>query len=650
MKTTKELFSQAQNQLRDGKPSAATETLNRALAMTPDDPNSLRLLGLIELEKSNLDKSVELLQRAAEAAPNFFQARLDYGRALFTANRYEAACEVINQLLIDRESSEAWQLLGNVFAAMEDRTSSVNAFKQAVKLDPFRGDIARGIQALTNKRGSEAEAIFRAVLQKQHDHVHALIGLATVALDTGNTKDAKTLLNHGLRISPNTESLWRGLARAHSESAEVDKATAAAQKAVELAPDVADCWTMLGTVLAGALDPGGARDCFKRSLEIKPNQPRVLLSLGHVEKTIGNSAGSESAYDEAFLLDPLLGEAMWSKADLKTYLFSDNEIEQMEEAVYKNEAPATDIAAFHFALGKAHEDRKNFARSFEHYYSGNEIKAKIEDFSLSKFKERNSKIQAAFSTVKQKADPEETFFRPIFILGMPRAGSTLIEQILASHSEIEGTMELPQILNFARELESQPGGYERLKALDGKQLAHDYGERYLEETRPFRTGKRLFIDKKPNNFMHIGFIATILPNAVFIDARRNALDCCFSAFKQNFARGQTFSYGLERVGHYFKEYRSTMDYWNGVLPDRILEVHYESVVADLENEVTRLLNHCGVPFEENCVQFHRTNRAVRTASAQQVRQPIYKKGIAHWQNYEEWLTPLKNSIGPLLLD
>jgi tetratricopeptide (TPR) repeat protein len=650
MKTTKELFSQAQNQLRDGKSAEATETLNRALAMSPDDPNSLRLLGLIELEKGNLDKSVELLRRAAEAAPNFFQARLDYGRALFAANRYEAACEAINQLLIDRESSEAWQLLGNVFAAMKDRNRSINAFKQAVKTDPFRGDIARGIQALTNKKGSEAESIFRAVLQKQHDHVHALIGLATVALDTGNAKDAKTLLNHGIRISPNTESLWRGLARAHSESAEVEKARGAAQKAVELAPDVADCWTMLGTVLAGALDPGGARDCFKKSLELKSNQPRVLLSLGHVEKTIGNSAGSESAYDEAFVLDPLLGEAMWSKADLKTYLFSDKEIEQMEGAVHNKKAAATDIAAFHFALGKAYEDRKNFARSFEHYYSGNEIKAKIEDFSLSKFRERNSKIQAAFRTVNQKAVPEETVFRPIFILGMPRAGSTLIEQILASHSEIEGTMELPQILNFARELESQPGGYERLKDSAGKQLANDYGERYLEETRPFRTGKRLFIDKMPNNFMHIGFIATILPNAVFIDARRNALDCCFSAFKQNFARGQTFSYGLERVGHYFKEYRLTMDYWNKVLPNRILEVHYESVVADLEREVRRLLNHCSVPFEESCIQFHQTDRAVRTASAQQVRQPIYKKGIAHWQNYEEWLTPLKKSIGPTLLD
>ncbi|HBF63721.1 MAG TPA: hypothetical protein DDW59_09820 [Gammaproteobacteria bacterium] len=650
MKTTRQLFAQAQNQLRNGKPAEATQTLNHALAMTPGDPNSLRLLGLIELEKRNLDKSVELLQRAAEAAPNFFQARLDYGRALFTANRYETACEVINQLLIDRESSEAWQLLGNVFAAMKDRNRSVSAFKQAVKTDPFRGDIARGIQALTNKKGPEAETIFRAVLQKQHDHVHALIGLATVALDTGNTKDAKTLLNHGLRISPNTESLWRGLARAHSESAEVEKAREAAQKAVELAPDVADCWTMLGTVLAGALDPGGARDCLKKSLELKPNQPRVLLSLGHVEKTIGNSAGSESAYDEAFALDPLLGEAMWSKADLKTYLFSDKEIEQMEGAVYKKEAAAKDIAAFHFALGKAYEDRKNFARSFEHYYSGNEIKAKIEDFSLSSFKERNSKIKAAFRTVIQKASPEETYFRPIFILGMPRAGSTLIEQILASHSEIEGTMELPQILNFARELEAQPGGYERLKDSDGKQLANDYGERYIEETRPFRTGKRLFIDKMPNNFMHIGFIATILPNAVFIDARRNALDCCFSAFKQNFARGQTFSYGLERVGHYFKEYRLTMDYWNKVLPNRILEIHYESVVADLEKEVRRLLNHCGVPFEEGCIQFHKTDRAVRTASAQQVRQPIYKKGIAHWQNYDEWLTPLKKSIGPFLLD
>ena len=645
-----EKFSTAQNQLQAGESAEAVATLEAILTHDPEEPNSLRLLGLIKLETGDSESAIRLLQRVSDASPNFFQAHLDYGRALFLANKLDDSQKVIERLLSRRQSSEAWQLLANVFAAVPNRAKAVDAFKRAVKTDRFRVEIAKGIQALTDKRGAEAESIFRDVLKKQPDHIHALIGLATIALDTSNAKDAKTLLNHGLRISPHTESLWRGLARAYSENAEFEKAREAAQRAVDLAPDVADCWTMLGTVLAGALEPEKARDAFIKSLAIKANQPRVLLSLGHVEKTIGNPAQSESAYTKAYELDPLLGEAMWSKADLKTYRFSRDEIAQMTSEVDRQQAASTDLAAFHFALGKAYEDQKNFALSFKHYTAGNEIKADLEAFSFPDFKNRNDQIKAAFVHPKQKTAVQESNLCPIFVLGMPRAGSTLIEQILASHSEIEGTMELPQILNFARELESMPAGYERLNGSAGEQLAAEYAERYFSETLPFRSGKQFFIDKMPNNFLHIGFIATILPNAIFIDARRNPLDCCFSVFKQNFARGQTFSYGLDRVGQYFKEYRSMMDHWHNALPYRILEVNYESVVADLESQVKRLLDHCNLPFEESCIRFHETERAVRTASAQQVRQPIYRTGVAHWQNYEEWLEPLKQAIGPELLD
>ena len=227
---------------------------------------------------------------------------------------------------------------------------------------------------------------------------------------------------------------------------------------------------------------------------------------------------------------------------------------------------------------------------------------------------------------------------------MPRAGSTLLEQILASHSLVEGTMELPQILNFTRDIESRKGGYKLLFSDEGPEIADNFAKRYLKETETFRTGKPYFIDKMPNNFPHIGFIAHVMPNAVFIDARRNAMDCCFSAFKQNFARGQSFSYGLEVVGDYYQEYRAMMKHWHSVMPGRVKEVNYENIVNNLEYEVKVLLDHCGLAFEKACVDFHKTKRSVRTASAQQVRQPIYKSGVEHWRNYETWLGPLKEAL------
>ena len=646
----KDQFALAQNQLTSGAQDEAIATLERILKVSSEEPNSLRLLGLIRMGRGENDEALKLLAKATAAAPKFLQARLDYGRALFNANRLNDAHEMLTGLLKKQETSEAWQLLGNVCSSMSNREAAVSAFKSAVRTDPFRSKVSKGVRALTEQRNAEAEKIFRDVLRQHPDHVHALIGLATLALDTGNVKDAKTLLNHGLRISPHTDSLWRGLARAYSESAAYEEAKDAAERAVKLAPEVADCWTMLGTVLAGALEPEKARAAFAKSLSIKPEQPRVWLSLGHVEKTIGNPLESESAYAKAYAMDPLLGEAMWSKADLKTYRFSANEIEQMEQTLSDTGVLDANLAAFHFALGKAYEDDSNFDRSFHHYEEGNRIKARLENFSIEDFKARNKKIRAAFPHPQTGMSDDSQTSQPIFILGMPRAGSTLIEQILASHSQVEGTMELPQILNFTREVESVDGGYARLQGSDGQRMRSNYAERYLRETEAFRSGKKFFIDKMPNNFAHIGFIANIFPEAIFIDARRSPMDCCFSVFKQNFARGQTFSYGLERVAEYYKEYRMMMNHWHAVMPKKILEVRYENVVADLESEVQRLLDHCGLDFEQDCVDFHKTDRAVRTASAQQVRQPIYKTGVSHWRNFEAWLTPLQEKIGPELLN
>ena len=640
----KDQFASAESALKKGRVKAAVDILKSIIKNQPDEPNSLRLLGLIAMGQKDYKASIEFLEQACRSAPNFVHAQLDYGRALFFSGSFEEASKILSRICDQEPSTESFQMLGNVQAGLGRREDAVSSFKKSIELDPFRGQISSGVKALGDKDSVRAEKIFREVLKHSSDHIHALIGLASVALDAGAVKDAKKLLNHALKISPNTESIWRGLARAYSESAQYVEAREAAERAVELAPEVADGWTMLGTVLAGALEPEKARDAFAKALQLKPMQPRVLLSMGHVEKTIGDSRASERAYDEAFKIDPSLGEAMWSKADLKTYRFRPDEIEAMNHQLGKEISNASDVAAFHFALGKAHEDDQAYELSFSHYQSGNRIKAEIEPFPMEEFKSRNKQIRMAFSSPPRSVEGASESPTPIFILGMPRAGSTLLEQILASHSLVEGTMELPQILNFTRDIESRKGGYKLLFGEEGPEIADNFAKRYLEETETFRSGKPYFIDKMPNNFPHIGFIAHVMPNAVFVDARRNPMDCCLSAFKQNFARGQSFSYGLEVVGDYYQEYRAMMNHWHSVMPGRVIEVNYESIVNNLEDEVRRLLDHCGLVFERGCVDFHKTKRSVRTASAQQVRQPIYKSGVEHWRNYETWLEPLKDAL------
>jgi|TARA_X000000950_G_scaffold241740_1_gene295541 predicted Zn-dependent protease len=643
----KDLFAQAEALLRQRDIDAAEKLLSDILSEDPKEPNSLRLLGVIRLGQGRPEEAISLLADAVNAAPDFHRANLDYARALFEGQQSQQASHILEPLCPVLHNAEAWQLLGNVRIELGDPEQGRAAFRKAAEVDPLRTRIAQGVRSLSQGRGRDAEAAFRGVLKENPDHVHALIGLATIAMDAGAVGDATRLLKHGQRISPHTDALWRGLARAHSERADYAAAKHAAERAVALAPGVADCWTMLGTVLASALDPEAARDAFRKSLELKTDQPRVMLSLGHVEKTLGNPQASEAAYSRALSHNPLLGEAMWSKADLKTYRFGDDEIQAMLAALKHKDTTEQDRAAFHFALGKAYEDRQAFQASFEHYGQGNAIKAKHEQFPLDDFNTRGADIRRATEQMQPPAKPTGAVTVPIFILGMPRAGSTLLEQILASHSAVEGTMELPHILNYSREIDAGPHGYPGALTVQSDDHWHALGHRYLEETRAFRGNKPFFIDKMPNNFPHIGLVAKMLPQAVFVDARRDPMDCCFSVFKQNFARGQTFSYDLDVLAGYYKSYITMIEHWQRVLPQRVLSVRYEDVVADLEGQVRRLLSHCGLEFEAACITFHQTKRAVRTASAQQVRQPIYASGVGHWRHYEPWLEPLKTALAGL---
>ena len=391
-------------------------------------------------------------------------------------------------------------------------------------------------------------------------------------------------------------------------------------------------------------------------LNKNPYNFSTLTSKGHAEKTLGRTNQAIKSYQSAYQIKPDHGEAFFSLANLKTYSFTNNELDSMREQVGRVDLTLRDKAYFHFALAQGCEVNGEFDEAFFHLERGNKIKNDQSQYSIERM---DKELQAQIDVC------DEAFFRdlgiggyntkdPIFILGLPRAGSTLIEQILASHSMIDGTLELPNILSIAQSLRGDDiygkvGNYPKsMKSLTLEQR-ESLGKGFIEDTKMHRKDAPMFTDKMPNNFRHIGLIHLIMPNAKIIDARRYPLDCCFSMFKQLFAQGQEFSYGLAEAGSYYKSYVKLMNHWDEVLPNKILRVNNEDIIEDLEGQVKRMLEFLEVPYDEECISFYETDRSVRTASSEQVRRPINKEGMERWKPYSKHLKPLINSLGKELL-
>jgi hypothetical protein len=396
-----------------------------------------------------------------------------------------------------------------------------------------------------------------------------------------------------------------------------------------------------------------ALEAYERAAQLMPEEVGLRMSAGHVQKTLGRRRDSEASYKAALQMDPGRAEAYWSLADLKNYTFSDEEIAAMQRLLTSDKRERSNEAQLHFALGRALEQRQDYEQAFAHYAEGNALRHLDAPFDIEGFERRSARIRAFFEAEffagrHGSGDPSAA---PIFIVGLPRSGSTLIEQILASHSQVEGTMELPNILNMVGQfddLAESRNGYPETVARASLEQFTALGRRYLEETASLRAGRERFTDKLPNNFSHIGLIHAILPRATIIDARRHPMDACFSTFKQHFAEGQTFSYDLATLGRYYRCYLSLMDHWDRVLPGRVLRVQYEELVREPEANIRRLLEHCGLPFEPACLSFHETRRSVRTASAEQVRQPLYSSGVGYWRHFERQLGPLRQALGDCL--
>jgi len=410
-------------------------------------------------------------------------------------------------------------------------------------------------------------------------------------------------------------------------------------------------------ILANLGDSADSIKVYESVLAGHPRQPKIWMSYGHCLKTAGRQEDSIAAYRRAIGMQPTLGEAYWSLANLKTFRFSPADMVAIRDALDRSDLTDEDRLHFEFSLGKALEDEGCYEESFTHYAKGNAVRRRIHPYSAdeeARYVNRcRTQHTAEFFKARESAGAQSA--APIFIVGLPRSGSTLLEQILASHPLVEGTMELPDLPQIARELagreekdESAAPFLRAVAALSRAEL-RDLGERYLATTRIYRkTEAPFFVDKMPNNWLYVGLIQLILPNARIIDARRHPLGCCLSAFKQHFARGQSFSYDLEDLGRYYRGYVELMAHYDTVLPRRIHRVFYESMIEDTETEVRRLLDHCALPFDEQCLRFYENERSVRTASSEQVRRPIFRDGMDHWRHYEPWLGPLKQALGTVL--
>ena len=643
-------YKNAGDLLKKNEFNLAEQQLSEILKKFPNDPNALRLSGVSSLEQEKPEVALIPLQKAIRVAPKFLQAHENLAQAwtqLGDLNKAEVCFKKCLEL--DASNFSNWKALGDVLSDQGKDEEADKAYKNAISTDKKYLDLQKAMSQVQKGNLGEAEKIYREILSDDPNNVDALRLLALLASRTGAVDQAINMLENCTKIAPDYALAWENLAKMYRQKDDPDSLQKAAfcfRKATELRPNWAEGWAGLGTMQTRSSQHEEGIESYKKSIELKANQPRVHLSLGHVYKTTGNQEACISSYNEAISFDNNFGEAYWSLANLKTYKFSGEEISIMEKKVELTEVPEREKVHFLFSLGKALEDMGNYDESFEYYKRGNDLNRGRTTYDPKAIEVLSERLKQFFTEERfhENKDFGDNSSAPIFIVGLPRSGSTLIEQILASHSKIEGTMELPNIMNIARKLgnstKDRTAYPEVIESLQGSDLT-DLGKSFIDETQFLRTGKQYFIDKMPNNFSHIGLIKLILPNAKVIDARRNPMDTCFSCFKQLFARGQAFTYDLSEIARYYVNYVNLMDHWDKVLPGYVFKVQHEDLLNDQEGVTRDLIEFCEVDFESSTLDFYKTKRAVKTASSEQVRQPINTKGLNQWKNYDAHLNDLK---------
>ena len=650
-------LSEATEAVKEARFADASNLLSIVLKDHPENIDVLYLAAVSARYLKKYDDSKKYIEELLMNAPDMGRAyqelghlNRDMGDEEKAVVHYRQACE-LNPAL-----TASWNFLYQYFVKNENKPAADHALEQINKLQSLPGVLLYVDQILNEGRLGLAETKCRSFLKKNPTHTYAMSLLAEIANRMGYFDDAEFLLEKAVEFKPDDGDLRMKYASILRKKQKFAKTMEQVNILCDKYPDNLNYQAQKASEIMQNGNHEEAIILLDSILNKNPYNFSTLTSKGHAEKTLGRTDQAIKSYQSAYQIKPDHGEAFFSLANLKTYSFTNNELDIMREQVGRVDLTLRDKAYFHFALAQGCEVNGEFDEAFFHLERGNKIKNDQSQYSIERM---DKELQAQIDVC------DEAFFRdlgiggyntkdPIFILGLPRAGSTLIEQILASHSMIDGTLELPNILSIAQSLRGDDiygkvGNYPKsMKSLTLEQR-ESLGKGFIEDTKMHRKDAPMFTDKMPNNFRHIGLIHLIMPNAKIIDARRYPLDCCFSMFKQLFAQGQEFSYGLAEAGSYYNNYVKLMNHWNKVLPNKILRVNNEDIIEDLEGQVTRMLEFLELPYEEECISFHETDRSVRTASSEQVRRPINKEGMERWKPYSKHLKPLLHSLGEELL-
>lgn len=646
--------------VRERRFAEAVEAARVYESRMPASREALYLMALAQRNLQRVDDALATLARLEREHPDYGRLHQELGHCHVARRDAPRAIAAYRRALeINPMMPATWGMLETLYRMTGDAASAAGAAREAAALRALPPEIVTASALFVDGDLAAAERLTRAFLLAHGDHIEAMRLLARIGARLEIYDDAELLLRAVLDKMPDYHAARHDLACVLLDRHNYVAARAELERLLATEPARRDYRTLYATAVVGLGEHERAIELFRGLLDGAPERSaaraELHLSIAHSYKTIGRRQLAIDAYRAAAAARPDFGDAYWSLANLKTYRFPDAELEVLAAAEAAPTTALVDRYNLCFALGKAYEDRGDYARSWQYYERGNALK-RAESRYRPELIERNTAMQKAvctaeFFAARRGAGADSR--APILIVGLPRSGSTLLEQILASHSEVEGTLELPDIPRIVIDLQGRESNLEQLRYpgvladLPVEEFAR-LGRKYLEDTLIYRTGRPRFIDKMPNNFRHLGLVHLMLPNAKIIDARREPMACCFGNLKQLFARGQEFTYSVDDIARYYRTYLELMAHWDAVLPGRILRVHHEDVVEDLEGSVRRLLEFCELPFEPSCLEFHRTERSVRTASSEQVRQPIYREGLEQWRHYEPWLGELRRALGDAL--
>jgi len=637
--------------------ASAAEQAAEILRVVPDQPMATLILGIARRECGEVKGALEVLEPLAGRAPSWAAAHYELGLALGANGQGEAAIAALERAVeLAPALPDAWRALADHRSALGDSAGADAAYLQHIQHSTRDPRLLEAGAALCENKLPVAEALLRAHLKHKPTDVPAIRMFAEVAARLSRYGDAEKLLVRCLELAPSFAPARLQLAFVLHRAGKSEPALEQTEYLLRSDARNPAYRNLKAGILTRLGEVEQAAELYAGVLAQYASHPKVWMSYGHALKSAGRTPEAIVAYRRALTLAPQLGEVWFSLSNLKTFRFGDAEVAEMQRQLALPELGLEDRFHLQFALGKAQEDAQRFEASFAHYEQGNALRRSVILYDHRDTTAHVKRAKAVFTAefFAECAGAGCPAPDPIFIVGLPRAGSTLLEQILASHPLVEGTQELSDIVSMSRELggkRSRAGTSKYPDVLEDLEpdALRELGERYLAQTRIQRkTDAPFFIDKMPNNWAHVGFIQLILPNAKIIDARRHPLACGFSVYKQHFARGQHFSYDLADIGRYYRDYVELMAHFDRVLPGRVHRMIYERTVDDFEPEVRRLLDYCGLPFDARCLRFYENDRVVRTASSEQVRRPIYREGKDHWRSYAEFLRPLERALGPVL--